>query len=112
MVEAFEWPARVETVFMSTPAINCKVMLVCLNECSVTCGKPAFSRVLCNHTMNKPGDMLVPSSVQNNRSVLPSLSPRYFFLFCQCVSYSFKYLISLSGIDIVRFDVSVLGSLL
>ena len=78
MVLAFECPARADTVFISTPATNCKVMFVCLRECKVTFGKSTFDSVFCSHTLNNPGDISVPSSVQNNLSVFPSLSPRYF----------------------------------
>ena len=90
MVDAFECPARADTVFISTPATNCKVIFVCLREWSVTFGKLTFASVLCSHTLNNPGDISVPFSVQNNLSVFPSLSPRYFFWFSHHASYSFK----------------------
>ena len=90
VVEVFECPARADTVFISTPATSCKVMLVCLREWRVTFGKSTFASVFCSHTLNNPGEISVPSSVQNNLSVFPSLSPRYFFWFSHHTSYSFK----------------------
>ena len=111
MVEALLWPALAETVFISTPAISCKVTFVWRSECSVTIGSPALARDFCSHTRKSPGQISLPSSVQNSLSVSPSLLPRYFFWFCHQSSYSCKYSMSLSGIEIVRFELSVFGSL-
>ena len=74
-------------------------MFVCLRECKVTFGKFVFASVFCNHTLNNPGDISVPSSVQNNLSVSPSLSPRYFFWFSHQVSY-FLFLVCILTISI------------
>ena len=93
MVDALLWPARADTVFISTPAINCKVMLVWRSEWSDTFGNPAFVSVFCSHTLNNPGEIVLPSSVQNNLSVSFHRSPRY----CFWLSYCF---ISLTGINI------------
>ena len=86
-------------------------MFVWRSEWSVTIGSPARARDFWSHTRSNPGQMSLPSSVQKSLSVSPSLSPRYLFWFCHQVSYSCKYSIYLSGMDIVRFEFSVLGSL-
>ena len=61
VVEALLWPALADTVFISTPAISCKVMLVCLSEWGVTIGSPALARDFCSHTRSSPWHMSLPS---------------------------------------------------
>lgn len=69
VVDAFECPARADTVFISTPATSCKVMFVCLSECRVTFVNPACSNIFLNHAMNILGLYCISVSFLNNASL-------------------------------------------
>ena len=71
------------------PLLVVKLCLCVLESVELLLASQPFS-VFCSHTLNNPGDISVPSSVQNNLSVFPSLSPRYFFWFSHHSSYSFR----------------------
>ena len=85
-------------------------MFVWRSEWSVTIGSPARARDFGIHTRSSPRQIPLPSSVQKSLSVSPSLSHRQCLRLSHQASYACKYSNNLSGIEIVRFEISSSGS--
>ena len=68
-------PALPETVTSGTPAAICIVIFVCRSECTVRCGRPASSQILCTQLSMVPGYRRLPYSATNKRPTPCQRSP-------------------------------------